>query len=79
KILFKMFALCMLLTFTFHSTAQFSMASKPGLFSNFSSSITASSVEHDEGSAALEGRKIQPDPGDKFSFTGTANSSFQEA
>ncbi|MDQ2863751.1 MAG: hypothetical protein M3R50_08930 [Bacteroidota bacterium] len=78
KTLLKMFALCMLLTFTFPSNAQLTMASRPGLFSNFSSNIPASSVELDKAFTALAGSKIQLDFGDKFSFAGTILSSVQK-
>ena len=67
-----------MLTFAFHSNAQVAIASRPGLFDNFSSNIPASSVELDKAFTALAGSQIQLNFGDKFSFAGTVLSSVQK-
>ena len=78
KILFKVFTLCMLLTLTFHSNAQVTMASRPGLFNNFSSNIPATTAELDKAFNAVAGSQIQLGFGDQFSFTGIVLSSVQK-
>ena len=78
KTLFKTLALCSLLTFTFHSNAQLTMASRPSLFSNFSSNIPATSAELDKAFTAIIGSEIQLNFGSTFSFAGTVLSSVQK-
>lgn len=78
KTLFKVFALGLLLTFTFHSNAQVTMASRPGLFNNFSSNIPATTVELNKAFTAVAGSQIQLGFGDQFSFSGTVISSLQK-
>jgi len=75
----KIVALCMLLTFTYPSNAQVTaMASRPAVFSNFSSNITATAVELDKSFTAKTGSAIQLNFGNNFSFTGTVLSSVQK-
>ena len=73
----KVFALCVLLAFSFRTNAQTTAASRPDLFNGFSSNIPASVSELSKAFTASIGSSVQLNFANKFSFTGTVFSSVQ--
>lgn len=78
KTIFKIFALCTLLTFSFHISAQVVRSSRPDLFNSFSTNIPASVSELDKAFTVAVGSPVQLNFSNKFSFTGTIFSSVQK-
>lgn len=78
KIMSKVFALCMLLSYTLYTNAQTTAPSRPDLFNSFSPNIPASVSELDKAFTASIGSSVQLNFVNKFSFTGTILSSVQK-
>ncbi|MEO6188631.1 MAG: hypothetical protein ABIO82_07735 [Ginsengibacter sp.] len=77
KILNLVLAICLITCLSFDSTAQVLTSSKPSLFTNFSPSIHAAIPELEKAFIAKEGKTIQLNFANNFSFNGTVISSVQ--
>ena len=77
KIISKVFALCMLLTAAYRTSAQVVTSSRPDLFSSFSANIPTAVAELDKAFIPVKGASIQLNFANNFTFTGTVLSSVQ--
>lgn len=77
KILNLVLATCLTACLSFNSNAQVFTSSKPSLFTNFSPSVHASIPELEKAFIAKEGKTIQLNFANNFSFNGTVLSSVQ--
>lgn len=77
KTISKIPVLCLLLTIFSKTNAQVAIASRPDLFSSYSSIISAPVSELDRAFNLQSGSAVQLNFGDNFSFTGTVISSLK--